>query len=170
MRSSRMWMRYSRMDRASDCQCQSCNSPGFDPSIFRHSGILIGGRWNSTVLNILHKKSEKNHPVFSWLFSPPEYGLGSQKLNDTDPDPGPWFCRTGFDSCLIWSAAGGAEEAAYSRSDWRPGVPRSPFQGKPTSLSSHCFPLFSRVLRDVISLTGCQGHQHEMLFLPLHPI
>jgi hypothetical protein len=25
--------------RASDCQCTSCNGPGFDPSIRRHSGI-----------------------------------------------------------------------------------------------------------------------------------
>jgi hypothetical protein len=25
--------------RASDCQCRSRNSPGFDPSILRHSGI-----------------------------------------------------------------------------------------------------------------------------------
>jgi hypothetical protein len=26
--------------RASDCQCQSCNFPGFNLSILRHSGIL----------------------------------------------------------------------------------------------------------------------------------
>jgi hypothetical protein len=25
--------------RASDCQCTSCNGPGFDPSIRRHGGI-----------------------------------------------------------------------------------------------------------------------------------
>ena len=29
----------NRVVRASDCQCQSRNSPGFDPSILRHSGI-----------------------------------------------------------------------------------------------------------------------------------
>ncbi len=47
MRSSREWMRSTRVwvisIRASDCQCQSRNSPGFDPSILRHCGIW-GGR------------------------------------------------------------------------------------------------------------------------------
>jgi hypothetical protein len=32
-------MRSSLVVRASDCQCTSCNGPGFDPSIHRHSGI-----------------------------------------------------------------------------------------------------------------------------------
>jgi hypothetical protein len=32
-------MRSSLVARASDCQCTSCNGPGFDPSIRRHSGI-----------------------------------------------------------------------------------------------------------------------------------
>ncbi len=40
MRSSRLWMWSSRVVRASDCQCQSRNSHGFDPSIFQHNGIL----------------------------------------------------------------------------------------------------------------------------------
>jgi hypothetical protein len=39
MRSSLVRMRPSLVDRASDCQCTCCNSPGFDPSIRRHSGI-----------------------------------------------------------------------------------------------------------------------------------
>jgi hypothetical protein len=34
-----IWMRSSLAVRASDCQCRSRNSPGFDPSILRHSGI-----------------------------------------------------------------------------------------------------------------------------------
>jgi hypothetical protein len=33
-------MRSSLVVRASDCQCTSCNGPGFDPRIRRHSGIL----------------------------------------------------------------------------------------------------------------------------------
>jgi hypothetical protein len=33
------WMRSGLVVRASDCQCTSCNGPGFDPSIRRHSGI-----------------------------------------------------------------------------------------------------------------------------------
>jgi hypothetical protein len=32
-------MRSSLVVRASDCQCTSCNGPGFDPSIRSHSGI-----------------------------------------------------------------------------------------------------------------------------------
>ncbi len=32
-------IRSSRVIRASDCQCRSLNSPGFDPSILRHIGI-----------------------------------------------------------------------------------------------------------------------------------
>ncbi len=39
MTSSRVWMRSSREVRASDFQCQSRNSPGFEPSILWHSGI-----------------------------------------------------------------------------------------------------------------------------------
>ncbi len=34
-----VWMRSSRVVRASSCQCQSRSSPGFDPIIHRHSGI-----------------------------------------------------------------------------------------------------------------------------------
>jgi hypothetical protein len=32
-----LWMRSSPVVRASDCQCRSRNSPGFDPSILGHS-------------------------------------------------------------------------------------------------------------------------------------
>jgi hypothetical protein len=32
-------MRSSLVVRASDCQCTSCNGPGFDPSIRQHSGF-----------------------------------------------------------------------------------------------------------------------------------
>jgi hypothetical protein len=39
MRSSQVWMRPSQVVRASGCQCQSRNSPVFDPSLSRHSGI-----------------------------------------------------------------------------------------------------------------------------------
>ncbi len=34
-----LWMRSSRVVRASGCQCQSRNNPGFDRSILRQSGI-----------------------------------------------------------------------------------------------------------------------------------
>jgi hypothetical protein len=48
-----LWMRSSRVARASGCQCQSRDSPGFDPSIHRHSGI--GGAAVEVVLNNVHK-------------------------------------------------------------------------------------------------------------------
>ncbi len=38
-----LWMRTRRVVSAFDCQCQGRNSPGFDPSILRHSEIW-GGR------------------------------------------------------------------------------------------------------------------------------
>jgi hypothetical protein len=52
-------MRSSLVIRVSDCQCSSCNGPGFDPSIRRHSGIW--GAADEAVLNIVEKK-EKNPP------------------------------------------------------------------------------------------------------------
>jgi len=47
-------MRSSRVVRVSDCQCQSRNSPGFDPSILLHSGVW--GAADKTVLNTVHRK------------------------------------------------------------------------------------------------------------------
>ncbi len=59
MRSSLVRMRSSLVVRASDCQFTSCNGPGFDPSIRRHSGIW--GAANEAVLNIVRTK-RKNPP------------------------------------------------------------------------------------------------------------
>ncbi len=50
MRSSLARMRSSLVARASDCQCTSCNGPGFDPSMRRRSGIW--GAADEAVLNI----------------------------------------------------------------------------------------------------------------------
>ncbi len=50
-------VRSSLVVRASDCQCTSCNGPGFDPSIRRHSGIW--GTADEAVLNIVRHKNEK---------------------------------------------------------------------------------------------------------------
>ncbi len=55
------WMRSSRVVRASDCQCQSRNSPEYDARILLHSGI-----WEAVdeaVLKKVHKKIQKNPPV-----------------------------------------------------------------------------------------------------------
>ncbi len=48
------WMRSNLVVRASDCQCTSCNGPGFDPSIRWHSGIW--GASDEAVLNTVRKK------------------------------------------------------------------------------------------------------------------
>ncbi len=53
-------MRSSLVVRASDCQCTSCNGPGFDPSIRRHSGIW--GAADEAVLNNVRRKKEKKIP------------------------------------------------------------------------------------------------------------
>jgi hypothetical protein len=59
MRSNREWMRSSRENRASDCQFRSRNSPGFVPSILRHSVIWAAA--DEAVLNIIHRgKKSKN--------------------------------------------------------------------------------------------------------------
>jgi hypothetical protein len=58
MRSSLLRMRSSLVVRASDCQCTSCNGPGFDPSIRRHSGTW--GAADETVLNIVRTKRKKS--------------------------------------------------------------------------------------------------------------
>jgi hypothetical protein len=58
MRSSLVRMRSSLVVRASDCQCTSCNGPGFDPSIRGHSGIW--GAADEAVLNIVRKKMKKS--------------------------------------------------------------------------------------------------------------
>ncbi len=61
MRSSLVLrMRSSLVVRAFDCQCTSCNGPGFDPSIRRHSGIW--GAADEAVLNTVWKKIKKIPP------------------------------------------------------------------------------------------------------------
>ncbi len=62
-------MKYSRVVRASGCQCQNRNSPGLDPSILQHSGIL--GAADDVVLNKAHTKRSKKSPCtfFTWIYS-----------------------------------------------------------------------------------------------------
>jgi hypothetical protein len=57
-----VWMRSSRVGRASYCQCQSRNSPGFDPSILRHNEIR--GAADEAVSNNVHnRKNPKKIPL-----------------------------------------------------------------------------------------------------------
>ncbi len=51
---------YSRVVRASDCQCQSRQSPGLSPSILRHSGIL--GAAENTMKRCWMKVQQKSWP------------------------------------------------------------------------------------------------------------
>ncbi len=58
-----IWMRHSRMVRASDSQCRSRNCPVFDTSILRHSRIW-GAADEAVLKNILKKKNIwKNHTL-----------------------------------------------------------------------------------------------------------
>ncbi len=65
-------MRSSLVVRASNCQCSSCNGPGFDPSIRRHSGIW--GAADEAVLKIVRKKNPppkkkylKKNKILLWI-------------------------------------------------------------------------------------------------------
>ncbi len=44
---------------ASDCQCTSCNGPGFDPSMRRHNGIWGAVRWISVEYGTKKKSPKK---------------------------------------------------------------------------------------------------------------
>ncbi len=52
-------MRSCLVVRASDCQCRSRYSPGFDPSILRHSGIW--GAADEAVLNTVYREKIKKN-------------------------------------------------------------------------------------------------------------
>jgi hypothetical protein len=73
------WMRSSLVVRASDCQCTSCNGPGFDPSIRRHSGIW--GSADEAVLNIVRKKRKKSPKKY---FKKKMYCSGTLFFKDPD--------------------------------------------------------------------------------------
>ncbi len=54
-------IKFSLVVRASDCQCRSHNSPGFDPNFLCHSGIW--GAADEAVSNTAHRKKTKKSPV-----------------------------------------------------------------------------------------------------------
>ncbi len=56
-----VWMRSSRVGRASNCQCQSRNSLGFDPSILRHNEIR--GAADEAVSNNVHNRKNPKNPT-----------------------------------------------------------------------------------------------------------
>ncbi len=66
-------MRSSLVVRASDCQCTSCNGPGFNPSIRRHSGIWVAADeavpnivWRKILPKNIYKKISIAPLPFSW--------------------------------------------------------------------------------------------------------
>jgi hypothetical protein len=59
-------MRSNRLVRVSNCQCRSRNSPAFDLSLLRHSGIW--GAADEAVLNTVHRKKKiKKIPLFNYV-------------------------------------------------------------------------------------------------------
>ncbi len=75
-----LWMRSSRVDRASDCQCQCRNIPAFDPCIL-HSGIR--GAADEAVLNKVHKKIQKKKKKESHAYG---LFLGINSYHSPDSD------------------------------------------------------------------------------------
>jgi hypothetical protein len=77
-------MRSSWFVRASDCQCQSRNSPGFDLSILRNSGNW--GAADAAVLNTGHRIKKITIPPFCLfgIINPP-----NGTLLTTPPPPPP---------------------------------------------------------------------------------
>ncbi len=81
----------SRVVRASGCQCHSRNSPGFNPSILRHSEIW--GAADEAVLNNVHNKKKeyknhlflvfliKTHNTYHYRRQPIQHFLDKQKKN-----------------------------------------------------------------------------------------
>ncbi len=65
-------MRSNLVVRASDCQCTSCNGPGFDPSIRRRSGIW--GAADEAVLNTVRKKQKNKKKYLKKRVSYIEWG------------------------------------------------------------------------------------------------
>jgi hypothetical protein len=68
-----LWMRNSRVVRTFGCQCQIGNSPGFNPSILRHSGIWWAA--DEAVLNNVPKKQKTKKSPLSILSWPSIYCL-----------------------------------------------------------------------------------------------
>ncbi len=59
---AKLRMRSSQVVTASGCQFQSCNSPGFDPSILRHSGIW-GAAMKQCWITYIKRKKQKIPPL-----------------------------------------------------------------------------------------------------------
>jgi hypothetical protein len=98
------------MLKMSECQYQSRNSPGFDPTILRHSGIW--GAADVAVLNKVHLKISEIPVNISWL-------------SDMDPEPKGSKKRESEYSTLIYR-----HRTWYS---WRPRLapPRHQNQNRP---------------------------------------
>ncbi len=61
---SRVWMRASRVVRASECQCRSRNSPRFNPGILRHTGFW-GAADEAVLNNVLFVSQYKGITMYS---------------------------------------------------------------------------------------------------------
>ncbi len=102
-------MRSSLVVRACDCQCTSCNGPGFDTSIRRHSGIW--GAADKAVLNIVRKKI-KNPPPQKIFENKINKKLSRWRTGRT------WLCwrRRSSRRSWSWGAATGRARRSPTRS------------------------------------------------------
>ncbi len=105
-----------RSSPASDGQCTSCNGPGFDPSIRRHSGIW--GAADEAVFNIVRKKvrggtlpcrvtcsCDGSGGVSSWrscpCSAPPPSALSLQRWTAGSRSPQPYYTNINIKYALI---------------------------------------------------------------------
>ncbi len=78
-----LWMKSSRMVRASDCQCKTSNSPGLDPSILRQSDIW--GRRQMKQCWIKYKNTTKIPLLKTTLLNRGNCRLGFSFWDKTSP-------------------------------------------------------------------------------------
>ncbi len=104
--SPSLWMRSSRVVRASGCQCQSRNSPRFDPSILQHSRIW--GAADEAVLNNVHKKEKNPKKSPFYVCTEGNYQLKRSRISAknsqrmTQNRARDWFAGVQFYLFVVW--------------------------------------------------------------------
>ncbi len=99
MRSSRVWMRSSRMVRAAGCQCQSRNSPWIRSQHPPTQWNLRGGRWSSVEYSTQNKKIPKI-PLLTFAAG---YPAPAGELRERA-----WRRAAAWGRVPAWAAPGGA--------------------------------------------------------------
>jgi hypothetical protein len=147
-----MRMRSSQVVRASDCQCTSCNSPGFDPSIRRHSGIW--GAADETVLNTY--STLENLP---WLAK--RYPSGYGKLNKLLYSSSSSQVSSPFQSsryCMLFSTC--------IKVNIMPPPPSPPHQWVQSDLSARFCPLWPTLSKHALTYMYSIGRRRPAFKIP----